>query len=207
MARIPVVFAEGADWGFEGGPGYLTGVVDLENGFEDRDSQWKYPKHEYSAAFSNMKEDSRDYFISIFHACRGRRHSFMFKDYNDYFAVDEPLNVEAGTTNTVQLYKTYTFGPVYTIRPIQALKEATIYNEAGTPIAGTLNLQTGEFTPSSPWGTGQHTWDGEYYVWVRFDDDYNPMTIATWQTHSVSVKLVEDKFAFESTNVPESWEE
>ncbi len=207
MGRINEVFDEETDYGFEGGPAYKTAVVDLENGFDDRDSEWAYPKHEYSASFSNIKEENRDYIIAVFHACRGRRHSFLFKDWNDYEVEDEPINVEEGTLNTIQLYKTYTFGEAYTVRPIQALRIATIYNEAGTPVSGNLNLQTGEFTPDVDWGTGQHTWDGEYYVWVRFDDDYNPMTINSWRVHSASVKLVEDKFAFMATNVPPSWEE
>ena len=207
MGRINEVFDEEADYGFEGGPAYKTAVVDLENGFDDRDSEWAYPKHEYSASFSNIREEDRDYVIAVFHACRGRRHSFLFKDWNDYSVENEPIDVEPGTSNTIQLYKTYEFGEAYTIRPIQAIRIATIYNEAGTPIAGTLNLQTGEFTPNDPWGTGQYSWTGEFYVWVRFDDDYNPMTINSWRTHSASVKLVEDKFPFMATNVPPSWEE
>lgn len=220
MARIAKVLDEEVDYGFEGGPGYSTGLVDLENGFEDRDSEWKYPKHEYSASFGDIDDPDRDAIIATFHTVRGRRHSFLFKDWNDYTATLAPLQVTAeyfGTTNPVQLYKTYTFmnapydpAEPYTIRPVQALKEAVIYAaDQVTEIPGTLNLLTGQFTPTDPWADAvtEYYWSGEFYVWVRFDADYNPMTINSWRANTAQVSLVEDKFKFTATNVPESWEE
>ena len=207
MARINQVLDEEVDYGFEGGPRYSTGVVDLENGFEERDSEWMYPRHEYSASFGDIDDPDRDLIISVFHACRGRRHSFLFKDWNDFEAENEPLSVEVGTSNTVQLYKTYAWGQAYTIRPVQALAFATIYDDNDDPVTGTLNLLTGEFTPVGMWGAGSYRWSGEFYVWVRFEADYNPMTINSWRANTASVELIEDKFKFTSTNVPMSWEE
>jgi hypothetical protein len=57
------------------------------------------------------------------------------------------------------------------------------------------------------WGAGEYKLNGEFYVWVRFDADYNSMTIKSWRANTASVDLVEDKFAFTPTNVPPSWEE
>ena len=208
MGRINAVLDEEVDYGFEGGGEYKTNETDSANGFREADSKWKFPKHRYSASFTNIKEDARDYFIEVFHACRGKRHSFLFKDWNDFVAEDEPLNVESGTANKVQLYKTYSFGQAYTIRPIYAVKEGTeVYDENGDPVPGTLNLLTGEFTPVSEWGDGPYTWSGEFYVWVHFADDYNGMTIASWQAHDAGVDLIEDPIKITATNVPASWEE
>ncbi len=208
MGRINAVLDEEVDYGFEGGGEYKTIETESVNGFREADSQWKFPKHRYSASFSNIKEDARDYFIEVFHACRGKRHSFLFKDWNDYVAENEPLNVETGTTNKVQLYKTYKFGQAYTIRPIFALKDGVeVHDENGDPVPGTFNLLTGEFTPASEWGSGPYTWSGEFYVWVHFADDYNGMTIASWQAHDADVELIEDPLKITATNVPASWEE
>lgn len=215
MARINAVLDEQVDYGFEGGPEYSNEVTELENGFEHIDSAWEYPRHRYSASFGNISDESASYIIDVFHACRGRRHYFKFKDWNDYAVVDEPLEVLPGTTDPIQLYKTHQptdpvtgiVWPVWTSRPIQAVLSATIKTPGGAVVAGTLNTETGQFTPDVAWLSGTHTWSGEFYIWVRFDADYNPMTINSWRANTAKVELVEGKFAFTPTNVPDSWEE
>lgn len=207
MAFINAILDEAVAYGFEGGPEYNTINVDLENGLSHRDSAWMYPRHKYSAQFDNMSDDDRDEVIEVFHAVRGMRHSFKFKDWNDFHVTNEPLNVEVGTSNRVQLYKTYNFGPAYTIRPIQAIAtDVVIYNGA-TPIAGTLNTETGEFTPNAAWASGTYTWSGTYYVWVHFTEDYNSFTINSWRANTANIDLEEDKQQITATNVPLSWEE
>lgn len=205
MSRIPEVLNDAVDYGFEGGGEYKTFVTDLENRFEERDGAWKYPKHEFSARFGALDEAGRDRFLDIFHACRGRLHSFLFKDYNDFEAAEQPLAVPTGTSDKVQLYRTYTFGAAYTIRPIFAFKEVTIYDDNGDPVDGTMDLFTGEFTPTGLWGDGPYTWDGEYYVWVRLDTDLNKLTINAWRNHDTSIDLIEDPMRITATNVPLSW--
>lgn len=209
MGRIAEVLDEAVDYGFEGGPRYSTAVTDLENGFNERDSEWSFARHEFSASFGNITDEDRDFIIEVYHACRGRRHSFLFKDWNDFRAVAQPLAAEQGTIETVQLYKTYNFGQAYTIRPIQALKAGTcvVRDQINAIVPGTFNDLTGEFTPDAAWGPGPFTWSGEFYVWVRFEADYNPMTINSWRANTAEVELIEDKFKFDATNVPESWEE
>lgn len=209
MGFISAILDEEVAYGFEGGPEYSTAVVDLENGLEDRDSAWMYPRHKYSAKFDNLPDAAREMIINVFHVTRGKRHSFKFKDWNDFEAVAQPLNVPAamvGTLLPVQLYKTYTFGTAYTIRPVQALKNAVVYL-AGVPVAGTLDTELGMFYPAAAWAAGNYTWTGEFYVWVRFDNDYNPFTINSWQASTASVDVMEDKRKITATNVPLSWEE
>lgn len=209
MGRINAVLDEKIDYGFEGGPRYKTGVSDMDNGLQEFDSEWKYARHEFSASFGDIDDPDRDHIISVFHVCRGRRHAIKFKDWNDFEVVDQSLQVLPGTTNPIQLYKTYApFGPPYiTVRPVQAWAWATIHDENEDEVPGTLDLLTGIFIPSAAWGFGEYTLNGEFYVWVRFEADYNPMTINSWRANTASVDLVEDKFKFTPTNVPESWEE
>lgn len=209
MAFISAILDESVAYGFEGGPEYLTDIVALENGMEHRNSAWQYPRHKYSAEFDNMQDVDRYAVIQVFHATRGRRHSFKFKDWNDYTATEAPLNVPAdyvGTLLPVQLYKTYTFGPVYAIRPIQAINFATVYI-GGVAVNGTVDVETGMFYPATAWIAGDYTWSGEFYVWVRFDSDYNAFTINNWQASTARIDLVEDKRKVTAANVPPSWEE
>jgi uncharacterized protein (TIGR02217 family) len=207
MGFINAILDEAVAYGFEGGPEYSTGVVDLDYGLDIRDSEWIYPRHKYTASFEDLDDDARDTIIEVFHATRGQRHSFKFKDWNDYVATNEPLVVDVvGTTNPVQLYKTYTFGPAYTIRPIQAL-EAAVVSLAGVPVAGTIDTETGMFYPAAAWVAGSYTWSGTFYVWTRFTNDYNAFTINSWRAATANVELQEDKRKITATNVPASWEE
>lgn len=206
MGFINAVLDEAVDYGFAGGPRYLNELTDLENGYEYVDGAWNYPRHEYSAEFTRIKKQDRNLFIEVFHACRGRLHAFKFKDWNDFEAIDEPLQVIPGTMQPVQLYKTYPFGQAYTIRPIQAVKFATVKTPGGSVVAGTLDTETGMFTPSSNWASGEHSWSGEFYVWVRFDNDYNQMAINSWEDHASSLDLKERRREITATNMPASWE-
>ena len=210
MARIPVVLDKEVSYGFSGGGGYNVNVQELGNRFEERDERWKYAKHVYNAAYENIQEETRDALINAFHACGGRAHSFMFKDWNDYEIRDQLLAVRPGTSEAVQLYKTYEFGPAYRIRPVQALDVAEftpfIVDGDDNVIAGTFDPLTGMFTPEDDWVLGNHYLSCNFLVWVRFDDDMNEMTIGGWRDHSADVTLVEDPFPMYALNLPESWD-
>lgn len=209
MAFLNAILDEAVAYGFEGGPEYSTESVDLENGIQVRDSNWIYPRHKYSARFDNLDDDARTDIIRVFHAVRGKRHSFKFKDWNDYVAVNESINIPAdhiGMLTPIQLYKTYTFGEAYTIRPIQALANAVISKD-GVAVAGTLDLNLGMFYPSVAWTSGNYSWSGEFFLWTHFTNDYNSFTINSWRSSTANVDLEEDKRKVTATNVPTSWEE
>ena len=208
MARINAILDDEVDYGFEGGPEYNTGEVDLENGFSERDGKKKFGKHKFNASFGNIGEETRDYLIEVFHACRGKLHSFLFKDWNDYQIEDQVIQVLPGTSDKIQLYKLYQPAgwPAYTVRPIQAIADgAEIIDENGDPVAGTFHLLTGEFTPTGAWGSGEYRLTCEFYVWVHFTEDYNGMTINAWRDHTADVELVEDPLKVTATNLPLSW--
>lgn len=219
MGKITSAFDPSFSYGFEGGPSYESEVVALENGFEKVDSAWQYARHRYTAKAEAIDDEQKEYYTAVFHACRGRLHSFQFLDWNDYVADREPLHVSAGTTKKVQLYKTYSFGNAKTIRPVQALVPADpnnrdpnfrqagpkVYSAGGNEVAGTFNFMTGEFTPAEAWGSGEYSWSGWFYVWVRFDSDDNTMTINSWNNSGFSISLIEKKYEITADNVPQSW--
>lgn len=213
MARIPAILDEAVAYGFRGGGEYSVNVSDLENRFEERDENWMYPKHRYDASFENLDDDVKDELINTLHACRGRFHSFMMKDWNDYQITDQLLQVLPGTSDPVQLYKLYqpTGWPAYSVRPVQAVdtrpgaEPFALLDDNGDPVAGTLDPLTGLFTPVGLWGAGDYFLTCDFLVWVRMDHDDNQMTINGWRDHTVDVSMVEDPFEFLPTNVPPSW--
>lgn len=209
MGYINAILDDQVAYGFEGGPEYNTGKVDLENGLQVRNGTWKYPRHRYNASFEDIPEEVRDYLIEVFHACRGSLHSFKFKDWNDYTAENEPLQVLTGIL-PVQLYKTYQFGNAYTVRLIQAVVPGTIVvkDNTGTTVDGVVDSETGMFYPNAAWDASKtYSWSGEFFVWVHFEDDYNAMTIKAWRNHTADVDLEEDRRKVTATNVPTSWDE
>lgn len=192
MAYIDTRLSDCVAYGFTGGPDYRTLVTPMDNGREHRNGQWLYPKHQYSAQFMNIRAEDRDTILAAFHAARGQLHCFRFKDWNDYEATSEVIAPSVGTTDAVQLIKTYSLGAQDTTRLIQAPVSGTVtvYKD-GIAVAGTLEANTGLFTPDASWASGTYTWSGEFDVWVRFASDYNAFTIGNWNAHSADIELVE----------------
>lgn len=178
-------------YGFSGGPEYSTLVVTLDNGREQRNRQWLYPRHRYAAQYMNLSPEAQKEILAAFHAAAGQLHVFRFKDHNDYKAVAEPLAPAIGTSTPVQLVKTYSLGAQATVRVIQAPVAGAVVKRNGVAVAGTLDTSTGLFTPSAPWVAGTFTWDGEFDVWVRFASDYNAFAIGNLRVHTADVELIE----------------
>jgi len=190
MAFIDARLSTCVALGFSGGPGWSTLIVDLDNGREQRNAQWLYPKHRFNAEYLNFAETERMEILQAFHACRGQLHAFRFKDHNDYKADGESLSPAIGTSTPVQLTKTYAFGSQTAVRLITAPVAAIVRN-AGVSVAGSLAVNTGLFTPSSPWAAGTYTWDGTFDVWVRFASDYNAFTVGNKDAATADVELIE----------------
>lgn len=167
-------------YGWQGGPELSTRIIGLRNGHERRNANWTGVRHRFVLPFQNITDQSYlNDLKSAFLAMRGQLHSFLVKDWSDFEAAGESLgNAPAGTT-AVQLQKVSTFGIASYTRQITKPKAGTVtVYQAGVEKAGSLDTTTGLFTPSTSWTEGQPlTWDGEFYVPVRFASDLLPMTI------------------------------
>lgn len=178
MSYIDARLSTCVAYGFRGGPEYSTMIIPRLNGREQRNGQWLYPRHRYTAQYMNLPEAARDELLAAFHAARGKLHVFRFKDWNDYRAVSEPLVTTGGVT---YLGKRYLLGSQPTDRLIQAPVTATLSG------AGSVDMQTGIVTGAAP----GDTWNGTFDVWVRFDNDYNAFAIGNWDAHTADIDLVE----------------
>ncbi|TDB26379.1 hypothetical protein ATCM_01075 [Stenotrophomonas sp. ATCM1_4] len=185
--RLPECVA----YGFQGGPEWNTAIVELDNGGEVRNGQWRYPRMRYSAAFNNLSAAGQREVMAAFYAARGRLYAFRFNDPLDNVAKAEPIAPAIGTTDAVQLTRTYRLGPESATRRIQAIVTAVIRNSAGTAVAGSLDAGKGLFVPALAWADDDYTWSGEFDVWVRFDSDHNAFTLGDLDAHSADIELVE----------------
>lgn len=191
MSFIDTRLSDCVAYGFSGGPEWSTQVVMLDNGREQRNAQWLYPRHRYTAQYMNLRPNVRDEILAAFQACRGQLHAFRFKDHNDYRLDGEVIGLAGGGVTPIQLTKTYRFGTEAATRLIQAPVDGLVIEVDGVPIDGTVD-EHGRFTPDAAWpGSGDITAHGEFDVWVRFESDFNAFTIGSWQAHTADVALVE----------------
>lgn len=195
-------------YGFTGGPEWLTNVVPLRSGHENRNAERTRPKHYYVAPYMNIDEDKRHLVVSAFNAAMGRAYSFRFFDRMDYALADQIIGTADGTADQqIQLIKTYGFGTVSAERiitkPVDSAVDygrgentlgpapAFVIKADGTPISFTLDYATGIVTLTAADGA-VITASGWYDVPVRFDHDKLMMTRGNKNAHSSDIELVED---------------
>lgn len=190
MPRINERIDECVSQQFTGGPRFRTETIRMDNAVQMRDRKWLYPIHEYQAEYMNFTPEARDEVIAMMHVAAGSWLDFRFKDWMDYQATLQPLSPQLGTSNPIQLTKTYTKGGQTSQRIVQAIVSATVFAD-GSPVAGTLDDELGLFTPDDDWDAATYTWSGDFDVWVHFVEDYNPFS-ATDISHWTAPILLEE---------------
>lgn len=180
-------------FGFEGGATYLTTVVELNSGYTARNAERSLPLHRFKVPFDGLTDENRALVVAAFNACKGRLHSFRFKDKADYSATSEVLGTATGDTDeTMQLIKTYSFGTGSTVRNIAKPVAGTVQlYEDGVPLSSSVDTTTGIVTFTSSVGK-EITADFEFDVPVRFEDDALALLLFNKSAHSVDINLVED---------------
>lgn len=156
-------------YGSEFGQEFNTRQVTLRSGHERRNINWSAPLGRYSVSYVALLPADH---LLVYHAhmsCFGSAIPFRFKDHLDFQATAEPIGSGTGAAQSLQLIKTYSFGPLDLTRVISKPVTATIY-EDGVPISASVDMTTGiatfTATPAS-----LITWSGEFDVPVKFDED------------------------------------
>ena len=170
--HFAVVLNATPGFGFQGGPSFQTKIYALQNGREARNGEWSIARHRYRAPYSNITDDALDLIRSAWLTCRGRLHSFLFKDWMDFRAIDADFGVGDGSATRFVLRKVSTFGvgsyerlirepvPGFTVR----------VNGITTPVA--FDEAAREVVFAEPPASGAAlSWTGEFLVRVRFDMD------------------------------------
>lgn len=165
-------------YGSQFGTEFNTRIHTLRSGHERRNAMWAQPLGRYSILFDNLEPDQHDQVRHAHMASMGSLIPFRFKDWTDFEADQEPLTTGTGGEQTLQLSKSYAFGPVTYQRLIfKPVEDTVTIYEDGVAITATVDYETGEATFTAPPGSNV-TWSGEFDIPVRFVSDrldYDPV--------------------------------
>jgi len=167
-----------------GGPGYLTTVVPLQSGFEQRNSLWQFALLDWDVGQVVKTLTEYGPLIAYFRAVKGRAHGFRFKDFSDFTDSMPPgsgasgvlglSGIGDGATTIFQMVKNYPAGALTDQRLIRKPISGTcaFFDNASPVTPASVDYTTGLVTFSSTPVTGHAlTWTGQFDVPVRFDVD------------------------------------
>lgn len=160
MSFLEIVLPEDISYGSEIGPEWLTDVVELRSGHEQRNQVWSHPRYSGDLAYGIIAQDdegnglaSLQSLTRFWKSVRGITYGFRVKDPSDYQATDEAQSPDGSPT--LQLYKRYeedTGANPYD-RPITKVVAGTDSLERNNVIfaAYSLDTTTGILTFTADW--------------------------------------------------------
>ena len=124
MGFHEVSFPTDISYGSVGGPGFMTNIIELDSGAEQRIARWNQARHKYNVAYGVKSYEQLYNLIDFYIARRGVANGFRFKDFTDCTSVpgdgyatelggtattalDQLIGVGNGTTEHFQLQKRY----------------------------------------------------------------------------------------------------
>ena len=183
-----VRFPDAIAYGATGGPEYLTDIVILQSGFEQRNQSWDSARARYDVSTGIKNRTQATEVISFFRARKGRAYGFRFKDWSDYRVIGQLIGAGNGTQTAFQLTKTYTSGGENETRPLKKPVSGTVkvYKDGVLQSSGVaVDHTTGTVTfAAAPAAGVLITADCEFDVPVRFDTDRLAIRI---QSHELFV--------------------
>lgn len=108
MAFDDVRLPDDVEKGAQGGPQFLTTIIELSSGYEQRNAQWSQTRGEWDIGYGLRNNDQGvTDVIAFFYARQGRARGFRFKDWTDYQLSRQVIGLTDGATATFQAYKRY----------------------------------------------------------------------------------------------------
>lgn len=182
-------------------PSFRTIIIPLDGGGEVRISKWVYPKHVFEFNLAPGDPQSDEDFLMLqdfYYAAGGAFEPFRFKHHGDFEGVDEAPGAITGTTSSFQLMRNYTRGLITRqrkiTRPVLGTVVAYLNGVVIPEINYTVDYDTGIIAFGSPQDINLLTFDFEFDVPVRFqDDEIEFLAIAKQLEQPVSIALIEIK--------------
>jgi uncharacterized protein (TIGR02217 family) len=136
--RFPDTIAQGA----EGGPEFVTDLIEFSSGHEQRHATQALPRRRYTVTLLNRRESDFEAVAALFRIAQGRAHGFRFRDWADYAVTT--ANGRLGTTAigtgapTYQFYRRYTVGASTQDQSVRkpTSGSATVYRNAAPVTVG-----------------------------------------------------------------------
>ena len=134
-------------YGATGGASYLTDIVEVNSGYEYRNSIWSYPKGKWDLGQRDMMPKDMQTIVAFHHARRGRYEGFRFKDWADFSASHTTVTLPYVSTQGAMLgitptgYATTDAGtgyPTYQLNKNYTSGASTTYRKIQKPVAGTV---------------------------------------------------------------------
>lgn len=207
MSFHDVRFPASLSFGSVGGPERRTEIVELMNGFEERNTPWAHSRRRYDAGLGLRSLDDVETLIAFFEARSGQLHAFRWKDWSDFKSAapnaavtpfDQTIGASDGETATFALVKRYASGPSAYLRPIVkpvagSVKVAVGGDPLQEAVDFTCDHATGLVTLAGAPEAGTTITAGfEFDVPVRFDTDRIQVSVASFRAGQVpNVPVVE----------------
>lgn len=205
MSFHEIRFPASHSFGSLGGPERRTEIVTLANGFEERNTPWQHSRRRYDAGLGMRSLDDVETMIAFFEARQGQMHGFRWKDWSDFKSCpasaeispdDQVIGTGDGLVRVFDLAKTYRSGEISYERPIRKPVDGTVRVAVdGVELTSgfSVDVATGAVTfDVAPMAGAEVTAGFEFDVPVRFDTDWIPTSVASFQAGEVpNVPLVE----------------
>lgn len=168
MSFISVRLPDKIAYGAIGGPGYQTDIIVVRSGHEQRNASWSAARYRWEVSQAVQTQADFASVRALFHAVKGRAHSFLFKDHADYtVSASEGALSYNEDEETWQMHKLYTVGSEQNYRKITRPVEGTVVIAGGGEYE--VDYSTGVITLVD--GNDPSGWRGQFDVPVRFDID------------------------------------
>lgn len=184
MAFIDYRISECFAFGFTGGPEWSTETVYMDNGREQRNAAWMFPKHRFSAQYLNLSSERQEQVLRAFYATRGKLHNLRFQDPNNHSGTNEAFALIGGVWRMV---KAHDMGAEIAYQLVQAPVVGEITLSSGSLL--NLNFATGVYTGDA----SGITWSGNFDLWMHFENDYNAFSINNLDAHTADIELAETR--------------
>ncbi len=207
MALHDVRFPAAISFGSSGGVERRTEIVELVNGFEERNSPWAQSRRRWDAGLGIRSLDDLSAVLAFFEARSGRLFTFRWKDWLDHKSClpsvepapeDQVIGTGDGVRLTFPLVKTYGDGAgSYEREVLLPVAGSVLVSVAGVGMAEgsdfTIDIVTGHIVFATPPLTGATITAGfEFDVPVRFDSDTIEVNLAAFEAGEIpSVPVIE----------------
>jgi uncharacterized protein (TIGR02217 family) len=194
------VFPDDISYGAINTAKFSTDIVIVQSGKEKRNANWLDALHEYDVSHNVKTEEETQQLKALFMQSRGPLIGFRFKDWSDFqVTVNNCLTNEDNITTAIfQCFKEYEFfgGSASYKRKIVKLVDTTfkLYKDAvlQTEITDyTVDYNAGLVTIISFDALAVYTFETEFDVPVRFNNDQASISIDEYKSYSFPCKLTE----------------